>query len=76
MSGYRWADATQGNLIAKKHGAWSPRFVDALADELVEAIAPTVTWWQPCDTPAIWAWAQCVRPASPERRIRLPSLMC
>ena len=27
-------------------------------EELVAAIAPTVTWWQACDMPAVWAWAQ------------------
>ncbi len=56
--GYTWPPAEPGNALAMKHGAWSPRMVDPLAEEMVAAIAPTVTWWQPCDQPAIWAWAQ------------------
>lgn len=56
--GYSWPQATPGNTLAVKHGAWSPRKVDPIARELVAAIAPTVTWWQACDGPAIWAWAQ------------------
>jgi hypothetical protein len=47
-----------GNLARVTHGAWSPLLVDPLAEELVAAIAPTVTWWQPCDRPAVWAWGQ------------------
>jgi hypothetical protein len=54
----KWADATPGNLLALKSGEWSPRFVDPLAADLVAAISPTVTWWQECDAPAIWRWAQ------------------
>ncbi|HXN61400.1 MAG TPA: hypothetical protein VN886_13200 [Acidimicrobiales bacterium] len=55
---YSWPTATPGNTIAMRHGAWSPRRIDPRAQELVDAIAPGVTWWQPCDWPAVWAWAR------------------
>lgn len=47
-----------GNTVALKHGAYSPRRVDPLATEILDAVLPTVTWWQPADMPAVWAWAQ------------------
>ena len=52
-------DFVARNSMALRHGAWSPLRVDPPAAELVERIAPTVTWWMDCDMPAVWAWARC-----------------
>ena len=54
----RHPDFTPGNTVALRHGAWSPRTVEPLAAELVEAIAGTVDWWKPADMPSVWAWAR------------------
>jgi hypothetical protein len=56
--GYSWAPFRPGHTLSTRHGAYSPRKVDPLAAELVERTAPTVTWWQQCDMPAVWAWAR------------------
>jgi hypothetical protein len=57
--GYSWPPFVEGNRAAVKHAAWSPRAIDPRARELVDAIAPGVTWWQDCDWPAVWRWARC-----------------
>jgi Phage terminase, small subunit len=68
MSGiYRWADATPGNTIALKHGAWSPRKIDPLAAEIIEQVTNDLEWLRPCDRPALHAWARA------EARIQLLS---
>lgn len=56
---YKWKTATPGNEIALRHGAWSPRKIDPLAAEMVEQFASDLDWLQPCDRPAVWAWARC-----------------
>jgi hypothetical protein len=56
--GYSWPPFEAGNLAAVRHGAWSPRIVDPLAEELVAAIESTVDWWRPCDRPGVMAWAR------------------
>ena len=56
--GYSWPPFEPGHQVSLKHGAWSPRVVDPLAEELVATVAATVDWWRPCDRPAIWAWAR------------------
>lgn len=63
MSGNGWTPRPAkpyepGNLAALKHGAYSPRKVDPVAVEILEATAATVTWWRPADMPAAWAWAR------------------
>lgn len=56
--GYSRPPFPKGNTLALRHGAWSPARIDPIARELVDQVAPTVTWWQACDWPAIWAWAR------------------
>jgi len=56
--GYSWPPFAPGNAAAVRHGAFSPRKVDPLAEEIVQAIEGSVTWWRPCDRPSIWAWAR------------------
>jgi len=65
--GYKWADATHGNTLALRHGAYSPRRVDPLAAELVEQVTGYIDWLRESDTPALWAWARV------EARIQLVS---
>ncbi len=55
----RHPDFEPGNVVAVKHGAWSPRRVDPLATELVEQVTSSVDWLRPCDSSAVWAWARC-----------------
>jgi hypothetical protein len=55
----KYPDFEAGNTLALRHGAWSPRKIDPRAQDLVAQIAPTVTWWQDCDMPAVWSWARC-----------------
>ena len=55
----RHPDFEPGNVVAVKHGAWSPRHVDPLATELVEQVTTSVDWLRPCDSSAVWAWARC-----------------
>lgn len=56
------ADAAKpGNLLALKHGAYSPRRVDPLASELVErTLADQSVGFlaAPAYRPALWAWAR------------------
>ena len=47
-----------GNVVALKHGAWSPRKVEPLAAELVERVTSGVAWLRNVDRPAVWAWAR------------------
>jgi len=50
----------QGNTVAEKHGAFSPRRVDPLARTYVDLVRadPAVTWLAPVHGPALWAWAR------------------
>ena len=52
--------AEPGNTTAEKHGAWSPRKVNPLAQELVERIADLIPYLaeDPTYRPAVWAWAR------------------
>jgi hypothetical protein len=36
--GYSWPDATEGNLIALRHGGSSPRFVDPMSRDIVATL--------------------------------------
>lgn len=66
--GYRWEDAKPGNMLALKHGAYSPRKVDPVAADLVQAVLDepdTAYLQQPSYLPALWAWARA------EARIRI-----
>jgi terminase small subunit-like protein len=54
----RHPDFAAGNTVAVRHGAYSPRRVDPLAAEVVEQALADVDWLQPCDRPAVWAWAR------------------
>lgn len=50
-----------GNEVSLRHGAWSPRKVDPLAKELVDAVLedPATSYLQAAHwRPAVWAWAQ------------------
>lgn len=63
--GYKWEDAKPGNTIALKHGAYSPRVVLPLAQELVDQVLKQAT--DPASAtsyladvtyrPALWDWA-------------------
>lgn len=58
---YSWPDATPGNELATQHGAYSPRRVDPLATELVEALLvdPDVSYLRaPAYRSAVWAWGR------------------
>lgn len=54
---YQWPDATPGNLIALKHGAYSDRMVEPRAQALLDEVVESATWWTPADAPAARAWA-------------------
>jgi hypothetical protein len=62
--GYSWPNAEPGNLIARKHGAWSERLVAQRAVELVEAgvlpddvqLAGLLRWVGDADRWAADAW--------------------
>lgn len=56
--GYSWPPFESGNLAAFKHGAYSPRFVDPLAGEIVAEIAQDIDWWRGCDQLAVRALAR------------------
>ena len=56
--GYSWPPFAKGHVLSLRHGAWSPRRIDPRAQELIDSVAPGVTWWQDCDWPAVWRWAQ------------------
>jgi hypothetical protein len=64
--GYKWADAEPGNLLALRHGAYSPRFVDPLAAELAtvaerqaaEDGSPVAFLRDVTHRPALLAWAR------------------
>lgn len=67
--GYSWAlfepgnehRAGQGNQLALQHGAYSPRKVDPLASELVEAVLSdpgAAHAHAPHHRPALWSWAR------------------
>jgi hypothetical protein len=58
VRGYSWEPFKPGHTLTLRHGAWSPRHIDPRARELVDQVAPGVTWWQACDWPAVWAWAR------------------
>jgi len=63
--GYRWEDAKPGNMLAAKHGAWSPRTVDPLVSQLVadtldlagQPGSSTAYLSEPSYRPALNAWA-------------------
>lgn len=65
--GYSWPPFQPGHTVSMKHGAWSPRRVEPLALELVEATieAATATGTttsylaDPSYRPALYAWARC-----------------
>ena len=65
--GYSWAPFAPGHEVNTRHGAYSPRKVDPLATEIIEATRPGVTWWRDADEPAIQAWGRV------EARIQLMS---
>ena len=44
--GYKWPDATPGNVIALKHGARSPRMYEPLAAEMFEEVMAARPDWQ------------------------------
>lgn len=64
--GYSWPPFEPGNEVALRHGAYSPRKVEPLANELVERVvaqaqaAESPTPWLRDVTyaPAVWAWAR------------------
>ena len=57
--GYSWETFERGNLAALKHGAYSPRRVEPLARELVEAVLPSVSYLDdPSYAASVWAWAR------------------
>lgn len=66
--GCKWANATVGNEIALKHGAYAPRRVDPLARKLVETVAD-VAYLQddPSYRTSLWAWGRA------EARVQLVS---
>jgi hypothetical protein len=48
-----------GHELATRHGAWSPRRVDPLAEGLVAVAVQTAGWLaEPTFGPAVWAWAR------------------
>ena len=50
-----------GNLVALRHGAYSPRRVEPLAQELVDVVLadPSTACLQAARwRPAVWAWAR------------------
>lgn len=59
-----WDRAPQvstGNGLALRHGAYSPRVVDPIAEQLVDAMLAepdTAYLSAPSYRPALWAWAQ------------------
>lgn len=59
--GYSWEPFRPGHELSLKHGAWSPRYVDPLAAEMVAATL-AAPGCQYLDTPrwsaAVWAWAR------------------
>ncbi len=56
---YKWPDATDGNWLALRHGAYSPRKVDPLAEELVTLAIETVGYLDdPSYSFSLWAWAR------------------
>lgn len=55
---YSWPPFESDNTAAQRHGAYSPRKVDPLAVEILEAVRRHVTWWHPADEPSIWAWVR------------------
>ena len=72
---YSWEPFTPGHTKSLKHGAWSPRRVDPLATELLDAViadasAPgssIVYLTEPAYRPALVAWARV------EARVQLVS---
>lgn len=58
---YSWPPAAEGNELALRHGAYSPRKSEPLAIELVERVLadPDVSYLQaPSYAAALWAWAR------------------
>jgi hypothetical protein len=60
--GYSWAPFENGNAVALRHGAYSPRRVEPLAQELVDQVLSdpgtsylTASRWRA----AVWSWARC-----------------
>lgn len=56
--GYSWPPFEPGNTVAVRHGAYSPRRVDPLAQEILAAVEGTVSWWTPADRAQAWRWAR------------------
>ena len=56
--GFSWAPFAPGHELSMQHGAYSPRRVDPLAQQIIEEVARSVTWWRPCDMPAVWSWGR------------------
>ena len=57
--GYKWADATPGNLIALKYGAHSPRAIAARAEILADAVVAEAPWLvAPIFQPAVERYAR------------------
>lgn len=56
--GYSWPPFEPGNEVAVRHGAYSPRRVDPLAQQILTAVEGTVTWWTPADRAQVWRWAR------------------
>ena len=60
-------DFASANVVALKHGAFSPRRVDPIAAEMVEQVTGDIDWLRDCDRPSLWAWARV------EARVQLVS---
>lgn len=59
--GYSWEPFQPGNLVPLRHGAYSPRRVEPLAQELVDVVLadPSTAYLQAARwRPAVWAWAR------------------
>lgn len=57
--GYAWEPFQPGHTLSTRHGAYSPRRVDPLAAQLVDAVTEAATYLDDaCYAPALWAWAR------------------
>lgn len=59
--GYSWPPFEKGNMVTLRHGAYSPRRVDPLAEEILLAVlGPEQIAYlnDPTYSPALWAWGR------------------
>ena len=57
--GYKWADAEDGNFLSLKHGAQSPRVVDAVAEIIADAVIEDAPWLRTrLFSAAVWRYAR------------------